>query len=86
MGFDVRTTELIAIGASVAANCQSCLQYHADKARETGVRPEEIGWAIEVGKAVARGAASVMKRFASTLTAAPPAQSNPVPQGCGCPA
>lgn len=85
MGFDTRTTELIAIGASVAANCQACLQYHVDKSRETGAGPEEIAEAIEVGRMVAKGAASGMKRFASTLTAAPSSPDTPVPQRCGCP-
>lgn len=85
MGFDTRTTELIAIGASVAANCQACLQYHVDKARENEVAPEEIAEAIEVGRAVGRGAASGMKRFVSTLTAASSSAAAPIPQGCGCP-
>jgi AhpD family alkylhydroperoxidase len=39
MGLDIRTRELIAVGASVAANCQACLQYHFDKTRENGVEP-----------------------------------------------
>ena len=85
MGFDIRTRELIAVGASVAANCQTCLQYHVDKTREIGVGPEEIAEAIEVGKAVARGAASGMKRFASTLTEASSSPDNPISQRCGCP-
>lgn len=85
MGFDARTTELIAIGAAVAANCQDCLRYHVGKAREAGVGPEEIGEAIEVGRAVGRGAAAGMKKFASTLTAASSSPDAPIPQRCGCP-
>lgn len=85
MGLDIRTRELIAIGASVAANCQTCLHHHVDKARESEVAPEEVVEAIEVGKAVARGAASGMKRFASILTSASSSPDVPVPQRCGCP-
>ena len=36
MKLDTRIRELIAVGASVTANCQSCLQYHADKAFGAG--------------------------------------------------
>lgn len=42
MKFDDRTTELIALGAAVAANCQSCVQYHVAKATEHGVTREEL--------------------------------------------
>jgi AhpD family alkylhydroperoxidase len=84
MGLDIRTRELIAVGASVAANCQACLQYHFDKTRENGVEPQEIAEAIEVGRAVGKGAAVSMKKFASTLTAASPSPANPILPGCGC--
>ena len=84
MGLDIRTRELIAVGASVAANCQACLQYHFDKTRENGVEPQEIAEAIEVGRAGGKGAASSMKKFASTLTAASPSPANCLQPGCGC--
>ena len=32
---DTQTKELIAIGASVTANCVPCLRYHLKMARET---------------------------------------------------
>lgn len=34
---DTQMKELIAIGASVTANCVPCLRYHLKKVRETGV-------------------------------------------------
>ena len=34
MKLDNRMKELIAVGASIAVNCQSCLEYHAGKALE----------------------------------------------------
>ncbi len=86
MGLDIRTKELIAIGASVAANCQACLRYHVDKTRENGADAEEIAEAIEVGRAVARGAAAGMKQFASTLTTASFSPRTSGPQRCGHPA
>ncbi|HBO68850.1 MAG TPA: hypothetical protein DD658_01330 [Deltaproteobacteria bacterium] len=45
---DIRTKELIAIGAAVAAHCQPCLKFHLDKSREEGIGPGEIAEAVEV--------------------------------------
>ena len=52
---DERIKELIAIGASVTANCQPCLVYHVDKARQNGACDDEIAAAIKVGKMVRKG-------------------------------
>ncbi len=82
---DFRTTELIAIGASVAANCRPCLQHHVDNAREHDIAAKEIAGAIEVGRMVAKGAAASMKRFASDLTSGASTSGAPVSPGCGCP-
>ncbi len=83
MILDNRIKELIAIGASITANCQPCLQYHVNKALENGADNLEIIEAIGVGKAVRKGAASKMDRFASSLTQAVPVTGNP-DEGCGC--
>ncbi len=40
--FDDKMTELVAIGASVAANCHPCVKYHVSKAQEIGVNEEDI--------------------------------------------
>ena len=69
MKFDNRTTELIALGASVAANCQSCVEYHAGKAAEYGVEPQEVAQAIEIGKMVRSGAAAKIDKIAEGLLA-----------------
>ncbi|WP_455389546.1 carboxymuconolactone decarboxylase family protein, partial [Petrachloros mirabilis] len=52
MKLDDRIKELIAVGASIAANCQPCLQYHTSEAQKSGAEEEEIKEAIEVGKMV----------------------------------
>jgi AhpD family alkylhydroperoxidase len=67
MTFDDRTRELIALGASVAANCQSCAEYHGRKASEYGIDPGEVAQAIEVGRAVRKGAAANVDRVADAL-------------------
>ncbi len=44
---DVKTKELIAVAASVAAQCQWCIALHVKEALEAGATPEEIreaGW------------------------------------------
>ncbi len=66
---DVRTEELIAIGASITANCKPCLKYHVAKAKENGAEEQEIARAIEVGMMVRKGAASQMDKFIPTVLA-----------------
>jgi AhpD family alkylhydroperoxidase len=67
MTFDTRTTELIAIGASVAANCQSCAEYHLAKAAEYGIEQNELMQAVEVGRMVRKGAAANVDRAVDRL-------------------
>ncbi len=84
MKLDYRIRELIAVGASVGANCHSCLEYHFGKAREQGVPDDEIAEAIEVGKLVRKGAQGKMDKLAIDLlheTVGSPAEA---PAGCGC--
>ncbi len=64
---DVRIEELIAIGASITANCKPCLEYHVAKAKENGANDQEIAEAVAVGKMVRKGAASKMDQFTSTV-------------------
>jgi AhpD family alkylhydroperoxidase len=47
-----KTKELIAVGASITARCQPCLDYHLKKALKFGAEVEEILEAIEIGKRV----------------------------------
>ena len=75
MGLDIRTRELIAIGASITANCQPCLQHHMNLAMKNGVNDQEIAAAIAMGQLVRKGAAGNMDKFAATVNAAIPAAS-----------
>jgi AhpD family alkylhydroperoxidase len=52
--------ELIAIGASVSANCHPCVKYHTAKAREMKIDEAEIQQSNDVGKMVRKGAANQM--------------------------
>ncbi|MBI5816192.1 MAG: carboxymuconolactone decarboxylase family protein [Nitrospinae bacterium] len=76
--------ELIAVGASLAANCHPCLRYHAGKAAEHGADELEIAQALEMGKAVRKGAASKTDAFAAQLTLAGAPANSAKEEGCGC--
>jgi AhpD family alkylhydroperoxidase len=45
---DRKTKELVAIGASLAAKCQGCLEGHIKKALKFGATREEISEAIAI--------------------------------------
>ncbi len=64
---DERTKKLIAVGASVGANCHPCLEYHVGKALDAGIDKDEILEAVEVGKAVRQGSAASMDKLAFGL-------------------
>jgi AhpD family alkylhydroperoxidase len=59
---------LIAVGASVTANCQACLKTAFTHAQDAGVDKKEIQEAIAIGRVVRKGAFGKMDEFASTLT------------------
>lgn len=67
MSIDERTKILIAVGASVSANCQPCLDYHLNRARTAGLDEPEIAEAIETGRSVRTGAAAGMDRKISDI-------------------
>ena len=81
MKLDDRMLRLIAVGASITANCQPCLQINVAKALENGADEQEIAEAIEVGKMVRKGAASKMDEFAAAMKQADPIAVNPA-TGC----
>lgn len=84
MKLDNRIGELIAVGASVAANCQPCLQYHVRKALESGANEQEIADAIEISRMVRKGAASNMDKFTASMSETAPLPAVSTAEGCGC--
>ena len=83
MKLENRIRALIAVGASVSANCQPCLQTTSSMARDAGADEAQIAEAIEVGKRVRQGAASKMDKFASSLDYAA-LSASAANDGCGC--
>ncbi len=73
MKLDEHYMRLIAIGASVAANCQTCLEINLARARECGADDDELTQAIWVGRMVRRATGSKFDEFSGNLFK--PAQS-----------
>ena len=67
MEWNSRIKELVAVGASITANCRPCLQYHTGKALEHGASVGEIAAAIATGQQVRQGAHAEMDSFASEV-------------------
>ncbi len=73
--------ELVAIGASIAANCLACFKFHHDKAVQLGLTADDITRAINMALAVKKTAGEhVMKLADSTLNPAPKVTE---PSSCG---
>ncbi len=72
---DEQTKELVAIGASVAANCYPCMKHHLARCDDLGVARAEVRAAAEVGKLVNRVAATNTHKFVDELLGA----EEPVP-------
>lgn len=60
-------SELVAIGAAIAANCEPCFKYHYDRARKLGVAREDMASAVNtahnVKQAPARAVLELADRF-----------------------
>jgi AhpD family alkylhydroperoxidase len=81
MTLDERTRELIAVGASIAANCGPCLEFHARKSQEAGASGAEIADAADVGRMVRKGAASKLDALSARLVEGLSVSAS---DGCGC--
>jgi AhpD family alkylhydroperoxidase len=65
------TGMLIALGAAVAGNCDSCLSTVARVSKEAGVTTEEIRGAVEIALTVKEKPAAIVKEIADELTGEP---------------
>ena len=64
---DKRTKELVAMGASAAANCHPCMDYHLAKCDELGIERSEVAAAVKVGLMVNRGAENAIRKKSRQL-------------------
>lgn len=54
--------ELVAMGASAAANCHPCMDHHLAKCDELGIDRAEVIAAVRVGLMVNRGAEKAIRK------------------------
>lgn len=59
-----RQKELVAVGISVAKDCNACMQWHIAQAASAGATGQEILEAIEVGMEMSGGPGTVSARYA----------------------
>ncbi len=64
---DIKTKELVAIAASIIANCQPCIKYHLKVAKEVKISKEEIDEAIELAKAIKVNSSKIMDKFTEEI-------------------
>jgi AhpD family alkylhydroperoxidase len=81
---DDRIKKLIAVGASVGANCHPCLEYHVGKALEFGIDKNDITEAVNVAKAVRGGATASMDKLALKLLGSELSQQSCESRGSSC--
>ena len=64
---DAQMKELVAMGASAAANCHPCMDYHLAKCDELGIDRGEVSEAVKVGLMVNRGAEKAIRKKSREL-------------------
>ena len=64
---DERTKELVAMGASAAANCHPCMDHHLTKCDELKIPRQDVRDAVEVGFMVNHGAERAIRKHAHEL-------------------
>jgi AhpD family alkylhydroperoxidase len=65
--FSPAVAELVAIGAAVAANCETCFKYHFSQARKLGVSREDMSLAVELAQKVKNAPAQNMLALADRI-------------------
>ena len=84
MMLDNQIAALIAIGASVAANCRPSPGHNIGTALHCGVDDLQISQAVEIGRIARRGAAHKMDRFARSLGSRLPLPAGETDGCCAC--
>ncbi len=74
--------ELVAVGASIASNCEPCFRYHFNQAIRLGISKEDITRAVATARAVKAMAAGRVISLAERLTNTNPAERELVGASC----
>ena len=64
--FTESVKELVAIGASIAANCEPCFEFHEAKARKLGVSDADMWQAVEMAQMVKETPARAVLKLADS--------------------
>ncbi len=64
---DEQIKELVAMGASAAANCHQCMDYHLAQCDKLDIPREEVAAAVRVGLMVNRGAENAIRKKSREL-------------------
>ena len=75
--FTDEVKELVALGASVAGNCERCFQFHYRKAKQMGVSREDMQKAATIGERIREAPAKVLSNLVATHLIAPDGVSLP---------
>lgn len=62
--FTPEVAELVAMGAAIASNCESCFKYHHDTARKLGVSTQDMQRAVDLAQKVKDTPARAMLELA----------------------
>jgi AhpD family alkylhydroperoxidase len=62
--FTDAVAELVALGASIASNCEPCFRFHYDKARKLGVSQDDMRRAVDMAQAVKEAPAKAVLELA----------------------
>ena len=84
---DAKFKELLGVAASIAAGCESCVEYHVGAARKAGAQSREIQTAIQIARAVRLQAVTKIDDVAAKLDRGEPIKLVAVggeASGCGC--
>ena len=65
--FDAKVQELVAIAASVAANCEPCFKHHYDQARRLGVSSDDMAAAVSIAESVKKAPARKMSELTQRI-------------------
>jgi AhpD family alkylhydroperoxidase len=71
--------ELVAIGAAIASNCESCFKFHYDKARKLGVSKEDMVRAVQTAQGVKDAPARAIRGLAERYLGPAPAEALATP-------
>lgn len=73
--FTDQVKELVAIGAAIASNCETCFKYHFDKARKLAVSSEDLALAVETAKMIKASPAQAIALLADKYLKASDSES-----------